>query len=85
MAEESFRGLAIVAAVAFFVPLLLGFFPRLRLPPVVMEIVVGVIIGPAVLGWVTVDAPSRARRLLFTQNIHARDRLFPFAARNVLF
>lgn len=59
MAEESFRGLAIVAAVAFFVPLLLGFFPRLRLPPVVMEIVVGVIIGPSVLGWVTVDAPIR--------------------------
>jgi Kef-type K+ transport system membrane component KefB len=59
MSEESFRGLAIVAAVGFLVPLLLGFFPRLRLPSVVMEIVVGVIIGPSVLGWVTVDAPIR--------------------------
>src|SRR5947208_5231551 len=57
MAEESFRGLAIVAGVAFFVPLLLGFFPRLRLPSVVLEIAVGAVIGPLVLGWVHVDGP----------------------------
>jgi Kef-type K+ transport system membrane component KefB len=57
MAEESFRGLAIVAGVAFFVPLLLGFFPRLRLPSVVLEIAVGAVIGPSVLGWVHVDGP----------------------------
>jgi Kef-type K+ transport system membrane component KefB len=59
MAEESFRGLAIIAAVAFFVPLLLGFLPRLRLPSAVLEIACGVVLGPAVLGWVTVDAPVR--------------------------
>src|ERR1044071_7461751 len=57
MTEPSFRGLAIVAGVAFFVPLLLGFLPRLRLPPVVLEIAAGVVIGPSVLGWVTVDEP----------------------------
>jgi Kef-type K+ transport system membrane component KefB len=59
MAEYSLRGLAIVAAVAFFVPLVLGFFPRLRLPSAVMEIVCGIVLGPAVLGWVPVDVPIR--------------------------
>src|SRR5262245_16410517 len=59
MAEESFRGLAIVAAIGFLVPLLLGMVPRFRFPSVVLEILVGVIVGPSVLGWVEVDAPIR--------------------------
>ena len=59
MAEESFQGLAIVAGAAFFMPLLLGMVPRIRLPSVVLEIVAGVVIGPSVLGWVHVDAPIR--------------------------
>jgi Kef-type K+ transport system membrane component KefB len=50
-----FDGLAIVAAVAFCVPLLLGFLPGLRLPGVVLELVAGIVIGPSVLGWVEVD------------------------------
>ncbi len=57
MAEESFQGLAVVAGVAFFMPLLLGMFPRIRIPSVVLEIVAGVVIGPSVLGWVHVDGP----------------------------
>jgi len=57
MAEESFQGLAIVAGAAFFMPLLLGMFPRVRLPSVVLEIVAGIVIGPSVLGWVHVDGP----------------------------
>src|SRR3990172_2867154 len=59
MEETSFHSLAIVAAVGFFVPLLLGFVPRLRLPSVVLEIAVGAVIGPSVLGWVQVDEPIR--------------------------
>jgi Kef-type K+ transport system membrane component KefB len=51
----SFSGLLIVVAVAFAVPLLLGFFPGLRLPSVVLEIVAGIVIGPSVLGIVDVD------------------------------
>jgi len=43
--------------VAFAAPLALGFFPRLRLPAIVLEIVLGIVIGPSGLGWVEVDLP----------------------------
>jgi len=51
----SFSGLLIVVAVAFAVPFALGFFPSVRLPSVVLEILAGILIGPAVLGIVEVD------------------------------
>jgi Kef-type K+ transport system membrane component KefB len=51
----SFDGLLIVVAVAFAAPFLLGLFPKVRLPSVVLEIVAGIIIGPSVLGIVHVD------------------------------
>jgi Kef-type K+ transport system membrane component KefB len=57
MPVTSFAGLALVALVGFAVPLVLGFVPALRLPSVVLEIVVGILIGPSVLHWVTVDQP----------------------------
>jgi Kef-type K+ transport system membrane component KefB len=64
MSHISFSGLAIVAAVGFAVPLLLGFLPRLKLPSVVLEIFMGIVIGPSVLGWVVVDAPIQVLSLL---------------------
>jgi Kef-type K+ transport system membrane component KefB len=51
----SFDNLLIVVAVAFAVPFVLGLFPGLRLPSVVLEIVAGIVIGPSVLGLVEVD------------------------------
>jgi Kef-type K+ transport system membrane component KefB len=51
----SFENLVIVVAVAFSAPLVLGLFPRVRLPSVVLEIVAGIVIGPSVLGLVEVD------------------------------
>jgi Kef-type K+ transport system membrane component KefB len=51
----SFENLLIVSVVAFAAPFVLGLFPRLRLPSVVLEIVVGIVIGPAALGLVEVD------------------------------
>src|SRR3954451_6730635 len=51
----SFGGLLIVVLVAFGAPFVLGLFPRVRLPSVVLEIVLGIVVGPSVLGWVTVD------------------------------
>jgi Kef-type K+ transport system membrane component KefB len=51
----SFDNLLIVVAVAFAAPFLLGLFPGVRLPSVVLEIVAGIVIGPSVLGLVEVD------------------------------
>lgn len=44
-----------MVAVAFAAPLVLGFFPGVRLPSVVLEIVAGIVVGPSVLGIVHVD------------------------------
>ena len=41
-----------VATVAFCVPYVLAFFPRVRIPAVALELVAGIIIGPKVLGWI---------------------------------
>lgn len=64
MPAASFVNLLAVAAVAFAAPLLLGLFPRLRLPAVVVEIVAGIVIGPAGLGWVRVDLPVQILAIL---------------------
>jgi Kef-type K+ transport system membrane component KefB len=52
-----FTNLLIVVAAGVLAPLALGFFPRIRLPAIVLEIVLGIIIGPSVLGWVKPDVP----------------------------
>jgi Kef-type K+ transport system membrane component KefB len=57
MPDVSFTNLLIVAAVAVLAPLTVGFFPRLRVPAVVLEIIGGIIIGPSVLGWAHADLP----------------------------
>ena len=49
----SFTPLLIVISLAFFVPLLLTRFQRLRLPIVVGEILAGIVIGRSGFGWVT--------------------------------
>jgi Kef-type K+ transport system membrane component KefB len=57
--DLAFTNLLIVVAVGFAAPLALGFFPSVRLPSVVLEIVAGIVVGPALLGWVSVDEPVR--------------------------
>src|SRR4051812_25279036 len=64
MTDLHFGGLLLVVAVAFAAPFLLGLFPRLRLPSVVVEIVAGIVIGPSVLGWVEVDEPIAVLALI---------------------
>lgn len=59
MPDVGFLNLFAVALVAFAVPLGLGLLPRLRVPAPVVEIVAGVVLGPAVLGWVHADLPVR--------------------------
>jgi Kef-type K+ transport system membrane component KefB len=59
MSGEEFRldNLMVVALVAFAVPFVLGFFPRVKIASAVVELMAGTLIGPAVLGWVEIDAP----------------------------
>jgi Kef-type K+ transport system membrane component KefB len=64
MPNTSFTNLALVAAIAFGAPLLLGFAPRLRLPAAVLEILAGLVLGPSVLGWVAVDTPIQILALI---------------------
>jgi Kef-type K+ transport system membrane component KefB len=52
-----FTNLLIVAAAGLLAPLALGFFPRVRIPAIVLEIVLGIVIGPSVLGLVKPDFP----------------------------
>jgi Kef-type K+ transport system membrane component KefB len=49
--DITFVNLLGVVAIAFAVPFVLGFFPKLRIPSVVLELMAGIIAGPAVLGW----------------------------------
>ena len=64
MTAISFSNLVMVAAVAFMAPLVLGQFPRLRLPSVVLELVLGIAIGPSGLGWVHSDVPVKVLSLV---------------------
>lgn len=49
----------VVAAVAFAMPLGLGFVSSLRLPSVVREVLADVLVGSVVLGLVEIGAPLR--------------------------
>jgi hypothetical protein len=68
--EIQLSGVLVVAAGAFAVPLGLGFVTFLRLPSVVLEIVVVILIGPVVLRLVEIDAPLRILSL-FMLAFHA--------------
>ena len=48
-----FTNLLVVVAAGLAAPLVLGFFPRVRLPAIVLEIV----LAPSGLGWVKPDVP----------------------------
>src|SRR5271170_4198064 len=57
MLAISFNSVLIIAAIAVLVPVVLGFLPRVPVPGAVLEVIAGIVAGPAVLGWVRVDAP----------------------------
>lgn len=54
--ELSFTSVAVVAAVALVAPLTLG-LTGIRLPSIVLEILLGILVGPQVLDWARVDEP----------------------------
>ena len=53
-----------VLAIAFVAPVIATFIPRIRVPTIVLEFLLGVIFGPDVLGWIEVDAPLEVMSVL---------------------
>jgi Kef-type K+ transport system membrane component KefB len=68
MADTGFDNLLVVAVVALAAPLVVALvptvLPALRLPAVVVEIVVGVVLGPSVLGVVEADLPVQVLAMI---------------------
>ncbi len=64
MPPTTLDNLVIVAVVGALAPLALGFLPWLRVPSAVVELVAGVVLGPAVLGWVHIDQPVQVLSLI---------------------
>lgn len=52
--SEELRSLVIIAAIAAFVPLMVGLF-RIKVAEVVLLLGAGIVFGPEVIGWITVD------------------------------
>ena len=69
MPDVSFDNLFLVVLVGAAAPLALGFAPRLRLPSVVLELVAGIVLGPAVLGWLEVDLPVQVLGELYVPQL----------------
>ena len=57
MSATHFTNLLIVVAAGVLAPLVLGYFPKIRLPAIVLEIMLGIVLGPSGLGWVKPDLP----------------------------
>jgi Kef-type K+ transport system membrane component KefB len=60
----SFGTVLVVATIACVAPVIASLRPTLRIPSVVLEIVFGIIVGPAVLNFVHVDVPLDVLALL---------------------
>jgi len=64
MPDVEFVNLLGVLGIALVAPLLLGFAPRVRVPAVILEIVLGIVVGPSVLGWLDADLAVQTVGLL---------------------
>ena len=59
----SFSSVAVIAALALVAPLAIA-FTGIRLPAIVLEILLGIVVGPQVLGWAKVDEPVTVMSML---------------------
>jgi Kef-type K+ transport system membrane component KefB len=59
----SFTSVAVIAAVALAAPLGIGML-GLRLPAIVVEILLGIVVGPQLLGWASNDEPVQVLSLI---------------------
>ena len=61
--NASLTSVAVVASVALLAPLALA-LTGIRLPAIVLEILLGIVVGPQVLGWAQLDEPVRVLALV---------------------
>src|SRR6266700_2792153 len=61
--EISFTSVAVIAAVALVAPLAVG-LTGVRLPAIVVEILLGIAVGPQVLDWASADEPVAVLSLI---------------------
>src|SRR4051794_1184944 len=64
MAALSYTNVMAVGAIAVVAPLVAAVIPKVRVPGIVIEFVLGVVVGPDVLGWVKIDEPLDVLSLL---------------------
>jgi len=55
--EIEYGNVLYVIAAAVAAPIIAGLTPKLRLPAVALEVLIGLALGPAMLGWVEIDVP----------------------------
>jgi Kef-type K+ transport system membrane component KefB len=64
VADLSFTNVMAVGAIAVVAPLVAAAIPKVKVPGIVIEFALGVIVGPDVLGWVSIDEPLDVLSLL---------------------
>jgi len=64
MSDLTFDSLSVVAVAAFIAPLVIDRIRAVRVPVAVIEILLGMVIGPDVLGWAEIDEPVQVLALL---------------------
>jgi Kef-type K+ transport system membrane component KefB len=64
VADLSFTNVMVVLAIAVVAPLVAAAIPKVKVPGIVIEFTLGVVVGPDVLGWVTLDEPLDVLSLL---------------------
>jgi Kef-type K+ transport system membrane component KefB len=64
VSDLTFDSLSVVAVAAFTAPIAVDRIKSVRIPVQVVEILLGVVIGPQVLGWADIDEPVQVVALL---------------------
>jgi len=64
VADLSFTNVMVVLAIAVVAPLLAAAIPKVTVPGIVIEFALGAVVGPDVLGWVSIDEPLDVLSLL---------------------
>jgi len=62
--DLSYDSVLVVAVIALVAPLLVQLAPALRMPAVVLEITLGILVGPSGLDWFHVDIPTEVLAFL---------------------